>query len=333
MKKMKRRFLALLLCVAMILNISPTIPAHASSSELLTVMYDGDPVDSVVLPINERIKLKADRALLGSGTYQWQILAYDTIWVDIAGAEGKTVEISYAMIANLLENDEAVIRCKVTKGENVTYSSEVVIEVDYDVATDSNAIEVEEESPSNARVASGSNADEDDEEVTTEPVKVSRVFSLLRRAVEGSSYSVAPLSGDNETYSVVINYQFEDGSMAATPYTATLAAGSSFSTAVTFPTVQGYLPYLDEVQQNSINLNYTAIDQNYTYHVKYKPTEVDYTVIYYLQNLNDDNYTEAERESKQGLTKSMVPKEKQHMVDLYSCFTRDLRLLPMVQQL
>lgn len=305
MKKMKRRFLALLLCVAMILNISPTIPAHASSSELLTVMYDGDPVDSVVLPVNERIKLKADRALLGSGTYQWQILAYDTLWVDIAGAEGKTVEISYAMIANLLENDEAVIRCKVTKGENVTYSSEVVIEVDYDVATDSNAIEVEEESPSNARVASGSNADEDDEEVTTEPVKVSRVFSLLRRAVEGSTDGATTYA--LSTYNIVINYSFVDGTIAADPYTANLAAGSSFNQTVTFPTIQGYLPYIGDDQKNSIDLSYPDIQDNVTISVVYKPTNVNYTVIHYKQNLNDDNYTEALRETKQGLTASFVP--------------------------
>lgn len=323
MKKMKRRFLALLLCVAMILNISPTIPAHASSSELLTVMYDGDPVDSVVLPVNERIKLKADRALLGSGTYQWQILAYDTIWVDIAGAEGKTVEISYAMIASLLENDEAVIRCKVTKGENVTYSSEVVIEVDYDVATDSNAIEIEEESPSNARVASGSNADEDDEEVTTEPVKVSRVFSLLRRAVEGSTYVATPLNDDSTapaTYNVVINYVFENNEIVADPYTANLAAGSNFTTTITFPTVQGYLPHVDDVQKDSIELSYTAIDKDYTINVVYKPTNVNYTVIHYQQNLYDDNYTEDEdaRETKQGLTNSTVPEVAKNYDGFYA---------------
>lgn len=322
MKKMKRRFLALLLCVAMLLNVSPTIPAQASSSDLLTVMYDGDPVDSVVLPVNERIMLKADRALLGSGTYQWQILAYDTIWVDIAGAEGKTVEISYAMIASLLENDEAVIRCKVTKGENVTYSSEVVIEVDYDVVTDSNAIEVEEESPSNARVASGSDADEDDEEVTTEPVKVSRVFSLLRRAVESDTYVATPLNDDDSTtpttYNVVINYLFENNEIVADPYTANLAAGSDFTATVTFPKVQGYLPYVDEVQKDSIELKYTAIDQDYTINVFYKPTNVNYTVIHYQQNLDNDNYTEVLRETKQNLTNSTVPEVAKNYDGFYA---------------
>ena len=39
----------------------------------------------------------------------------------------------------------------------------------------------------------------------------------------------------------------------------------------------------------------------------YKPTNVNYTVIHYKQNLDDDKYTEVERETKQGLTNSTVP--------------------------
>ena len=80
--------------------------------------------------------------------------------------------------------------------------------------------------------------------------------------------------------------------MASDSYTATLAEGESFSATVTFPTVQGYLPYVNETQQNSLDLNYTAIDKDYTYNVVYKPTNVDYTVIHYCQNKENDEYTE-----------------------------------------
>ena len=109
------------------------------------------------------------------------------------------------------------------------------------------------------------------------------------------------------TYNVVINYVFENNEIVADPYTANLAAGSSFSATVTFPVVQGYLPYLGETQQNSLALSFTPIDKDYTYNVVYKPTNVNYTVIHHKQNLDNDNYTEAERETKQGLTKSTVP--------------------------
>ena len=116
-----------------------------------------------------------------------------------------------------------------------------------------------------------------------------------------------PAEDTPSTYSVVVTYQFEDSTPVAEPYTASIAAGSAFSATVTFPTVQGYLPHVNETQQNSLDLNYTAIDKDYTYNVVYKPTNVDYTVIHYRQNLNDDNYTEDKRETKQGLTNSTVP--------------------------
>ena len=122
-----------------------------------------------------------------------------------------------------------------------------------------------------------------------------------------ASYVLPHNTDSPTTYNVVINYSFENNEVAADPYTASLAAGSNFSATVTFPTVQGYLPYLDNVQQNSLELNIANIDSDKTYNVVYKPTNVNYTVIHYQQNLNDDNYTEVARETKQGLTNSLVP--------------------------
>lgn len=109
------------------------------------------------------------------------------------------------------------------------------------------------------------------------------------------------------TYNVVIRYVFENGEMVADPYTASLAAGSSFSATVTFPVVQGYLPYVDEARQDSIDLHYESVSENVTITVVYKPTNVDYTVIHYQQNVDNDQYTEVGRETRQGLTNSNVP--------------------------
>ena len=114
-------------------------------------------------------------------------------------------------------------------------------------------------------------------------------------------------AGVNPTYNIVVNYISESNEIVADPYTASIAAGTPFSATVTFPTVLGYLPYLNEAQENSLDLNFTAIDKDYTYNVVYKPTNVNYTVIHYQQNLGDDNYKEVARETKQGLTESVVP--------------------------
>ena len=124
---------------------------------------------------------------------------------------------------------------------------------------------------------------------------------------EDAAQTFTKQTRDAGGFTVEVNYVFENNEVVADPYTANLAAGSNFSATVTFPTVQGYLPYLDNVQQDSLALNYTGIDRNYTYTVVYKPTNVDYTVVHYQQNLNDDNYTEVKRETLQGLTNSQVP--------------------------
>ena len=118
-----------------------------------------------------------------------------------------------------------------------------------------------------------------------------------------------PAEDTPATYNVVISYQFADGTPVADPYTASIAAGSNFSATVTFPTVQGYLPYVGDATESttSMDLNITNIQEHVTHTVFYKPTNVDYTVIHYQQNLNDDNYTEDYRETKQGLTNSTVP--------------------------
>ena len=123
-----------------------------------------------------------------------------------------------------------------------------------------------------------------------------------------------------QTYNIVINYRFENGTQASDSYTATLAEGESFSATVTFPTVQGSLPYVGESTetQSSYELNYPNISENVTITVTYKPTNVSYTVIHYQQNVDNDYYTEAERETLQGLTGSQVPEAAKEYPGFYS---------------
>lgn len=109
------------------------------------------------------------------------------------------------------------------------------------------------------------------------------------------------------TFNVVINYVFENNEPVADSYTAQLAAGSNFSASVTFPTVQGYLPYVDNVQKNGHEINIQNIQESTTITVVYKPTDVNYTVIHYQQNVDNDNYTEVARETLTGKTNSTVP--------------------------
>lgn len=296
---MKKRLTALLLVLSLVLSLGATV-AFATGTDAMTVTIADESdaaVSAVELPTGgSKVNLTAlaDRA----EGYQWQLQVSEDLWVDVSGETAQTCGLTYAMVASLLDSDwTAHVRCAVTVSGEEYVSEPVEISVYDDSAV--------------APVSAGT---------------FSRLLTTSRTTFNiAPSSDVTPLdaSTDDEgttpaTYNIVINYVFENNEIVADPYTASLAAGSSFSTTVTFPTVQGYLPYVDEVQQDSIELNYTAIDKDYTYNVVYKPTNVDYTVIHYQQNVDNDQYTEIERETKQGLTKSEVPEVAKTYEGFYS---------------
>ena len=304
---MKKKLLALFLCCVMVFSLVPVAltTAFAAGSGLQIYGSDGALAETVQLEKSEKTELTAV-AETDSGNYQWQIHVSDDVWANIVGTNGNTLELSYGLVANALDNDAAEIRCKLINDVgNVSYSNIVTVQIQPDSVRSAAAA-------SSAAGTVISEAQPVGEPVIV-PADTPAGFSAPAAASDPASaddpapVSDPPAEDTPATYNVVINYSFEDGTPAADSYTANLAAGSNFSTTVTFPTVQGYLPYLNENQQDSLELNIQSISENKTYNVVYKPTNVDYTVIHYQQNLNDDNYTEAKRETKQGLTNSTVP--------------------------
>lgn len=430
---MKKRLLAAVLCLAMLISCVPSFAFRAQASELPVITCNGSAQSAVSFPRNERITLTAE----GGAWYQWQIKVNDSLWVNISGETGETLDVSYAMIANLCQGDTAYLRvvadgerksepvavtateAKIKTSEEsaaapvilaapqvvvsnpstgssaadsanteavaqaqaaltaaeaaANEAAEIAIVAEEDAAAKQAAYYEAQNKADAAKAAMDASAvtteipaetsaedlDENGNPVVVKPAETVVTYDPDLQAayaaaqadadaawqvyseaaitladaeanleaaqaavetaaaeLEAAQSSQTASSGSSNynqtreattTYNVVINYVFENNEIVADPYTANLAAGSSFSATVTFPVVQGYLPYLGETQQNSLALSFTPIDKDYTYNVVYKPTNVDYTVIHYQQNLNDDNYTEAERETKQGLTNSTVP--------------------------
>lgn len=104
-----------------------------------------------------------------------------------------------------------------------------------------------------------------------------------------------------DTYHIRINYVFEDGTLAANPWTAKLAAGSGYSATVVSPAIVGYAP-----DQASVNVDVTSINEDVAYKVTYKPSEVNYTVRHYVQNIMDDGYTLADTATGKADTNALV---------------------------
>ena len=257
-------------------TIPRTSTVESIQYETVTGVISETGENDFVLPIAGKLELSVAPQ---AGTCQWQI-SVDGVWANIVGGDESTLAFTYAMLNSALDGDLAQVRCAFVDGETTTYSPVATITVDRTPVTTQTTVT---------------------EEIAAVSYYVDAPVSKAR-ALNANLLSDSPA-----TYNVVINYLFENNEIASDPYTASLAAGSSFSTTVIFPVVQGYLPYCGETQQNSLDLNFAAIDKDYIYNVVYKPTNVNYTVIHYKQNLDDDKYTEAERETKQGQTNSTVP--------------------------
>ena len=330
---MKKKLIALLLCLMLVASVaipgtlavgldtaeSTSEMSVAASAETASVFFGQEYANTVSVPVDGKIVLSVGctAEILGA---QWQIYAPAAgVWANIYGETGSTCAVSYAMIRSMLDGDGlAKIRCLVSVADGTAVTQEVSLGVDTSAVPAQNEAPAAEppvvlsdtvvtantaEAPAVAAAPAMFSLPQNDEPSGEEPA-----------GEEPAGDDSAPLNEpaptgeeSHSTYNVVINYLFEDNKIAADPYTANLAAGSNFDATVTFPVVQGYLPYVGEVQQNSIDLNYTAIDKDYTYNVVYKPTIVDYTVIHYQQNKDNDQYTVAERETKQGQTNSAVP--------------------------
>ena len=377
---MKKRILALALCLGLLAGMVPAYafePGLEPDVSTLALMLEEDAVEAVELPENEKTVLTADPA--DAETYQWQIRVMESpeLWVDIFGQTEAECNLSYPMVANLLdENSQAYVRCRsVIGGETilsepvvVTVTEPTVIELPEEpvvaIVTEPAVVELPEEpveepeapaateepeapapteepevpapteepevpapteepeapapteepeapapteepeapAPTEEPAAEGEDASGEEAGAVDYSTPVVHGYSLKRMLLANETPTPA-------TYNVVIHYVFENGEMVADPYTASLAAGSSFSATVTFPVVQGYLPYVGEAAEtsSSIELNYTNIQEDHTITVVYKPTNVDYTVIHYQQNVDNDQYTEVGRETRQGLTNSNVP--------------------------
>lgn len=269
---MKKRILSLVLCAAMLLSMCLFLGAGVTNS--LTVCdSSGEAVKRVDLPVNQKISLTAQaQSAAENDAYQWQIQAAKNVWANILGSDTQTLELSYPMVASALSEKNTVqIRCRLTSAETgeATFSDAVTVEVTAATAVDT---------PASADAAAAP--------VLRSPAK-----------------AAAAANDADGTFTIIINYVFENGSQAAPSWTAKVAKGSDYSATITSPTVVGYAPDRDAVE-----IDVKGIQKDKTFTVTYSPALVDFTVEYYQQNVNDDKYTSAGTQVFHGYTEDPVSK-------------------------
>ena len=253
-------------------------PVYETTSAQTLNVQSADGESTVSVSLPEKGMVQLS---VSGGAGQWQVQVLNQ-WVAITGETASTMDVTYAKVKNLFDlNGEAKIRWLSEDGETASEIASVTL-------------------------------------VASEEAEEEAILPDSAYAVNAAGLMDAPTSGTARTYNIVINYLFENGVTAAESYTANIAAGTGFSTTVQFPTVQGYLPYVDAEQKNSLVLDYDSVDADATFTVVYQPTNVSYTVIHYQQNVDNDNYTEVARETKQGLTNTQVPEVSNAYDGFYS---------------
>ena len=278
---MKRfnKLVATLLCTLMVFtSFNLNVFAENTSDEL--AIYSGSSIVSeIVLPSDEKVELQTSYD--ENSKYQWQ-LATDsnkTSWVNIYDQRGYSINLSYAMVSSLLDSS-ATTYVRVIKDEVVSQPVKVTV-----VQSNKQSGEVVDSAASAFRMLKSTNK------------------------INGATYNAEQPLADEQynSYNIVVNYVYEDGSTAFDSYAANIEENGSFETTVTFPTIVGYLPYdFEDNQINELHIDIKEVTRDITYTITYKPAEVKYTVIHMLQNALDDNYVEYETEDKLGLTNSDV---------------------------
>lgn len=281
--KYLHRGLALLCVIAMLIAQGSFAAVSVDSATPAPyVTYDGERVSHVTLEQDGKMPLRAQSDTDAEVAYQWQIAdpLSDDHWVNISAANRVNLWVTYAVVGSMLRDDgSARVRCRIAYGEEEICTAPVTVTVSFNLN--------EKQDPTQAPIT-----------------KVAVPMSRNRR-------SISPMQ-ELDTYSITINYVFDDGTLAFDPYGATVGKGESFYESVPTPNVVGYEPFRlvgDEyVATDVVELSYDNIQANIVVNVVYKPKLVNVTVHHYLQNLYDDEYTHHEDDTTtfQALTGTTV---------------------------
>ena len=300
---MKKRSIAFLLSLVMLLSLlTPTALAEEPDQEgQATEERTEIPALSAATVAVPREAAFGDETTVtapaGAESYQWQFQLMGDLWVNISGDESAAIVLTYAKVCNMLdESGAASLRCLVDGAASET----LTVTVTDEPAQEPDETPVPDEEPVL------------DEEPVIQPVlpvldpQQSAEDTIV--GVSNGAVGVQEETGDEEdtgnepatpsTYTILINYQFANGTQAAPSWSATVATGSTYTQDIQSPVVVGYTPREAMVHVNTSEAK--------TYTVIYDPAEVEFTVKHYQQNVSNDLYTLVSTETKTGYTESAV---------------------------
>lgn len=229
--------------------------------------------------------------------------------MSVSEADERAVQAAAESAGTDAANVKAVDITFTSEGDEIQPAAAVKVTIDTDLTAEIEApVVVHVDDEYNAEVI---------ENVTKEGTTVSfdaDAFSVYAVAVPTANEDTATYADEPEVSTnriLAINYVFEDNTQAAQTWSASLAEGSTYSNKIAYPEVVGYEPEIPTVpagvtaDENGITFDLT-VQSDITINVIYRPANVNYTVNYYQQNVDDDNYTLADTETRTGLTGSSI---------------------------
>ncbi len=223
---------------------------------------NGNQISSITFTNFNSQKIYAESTLQGSVKYQWQILS-DGAWIDIHGGDSAAFTLSFGMIVNVLDdNSTTKVRVVSTAGSKTVEGSPITVSM----------------------------------AASTNNLASPAVYSLRTRSLNNGAMATADDENANATVDVTVRYVFgSNGETVATDRTYTIQQNGSVSDTFILPVKEGFDAYLEDdtrTSYTSYSINLSNVTEDVVITFKYWPAKVNYTVIYYWQNANDDNYTE-----------------------------------------
>ncbi len=241
---------------------------RSASSQLTMYAYD-------------KIELTAATSLQGQVKYKWQVFA-EGAWIDIHGENSSSVVLTYGILAGVVnDRGQSLIRPVAQSAAKYVEGDTITVTMTEDEAA---SVQMPASSASSASSASAPSAP-----------------------------SMASAGEALEEVTVQVQFVFQDGSFASDPVTFTVPANSTDQAPgrVNIPRILGYEPVLmrdghdgngEEYTDSTYDVDLNGLTANETIRFVYYPALVNYTILYYIQNADDDGYTLYADDTPQGYT-------------------------------
>lgn len=304
------------------------------------ILNDGKEVNHITLTRDENTILEA---VVSSSIhtdndtkYQWQIRGDE--WANIDNMTDKECYVSIGLLENMLSKDTAEIRFVIIPKNGGCIESNAV---KVTVTDPENPVSLSEPSKlsNDKEKTEYINTDKSITAISSDAAKAKKVSappeensaSILSESnnIEDDTEDDTEDGSDEENpvteyAAITINYVYADQkqdnneyAQAFTSYRARISKGTAFDDTIKSPTIVGYLPFADpDSDDHPLNQVHISFDEgelqgDITYTVYYRPTLVNYTSRYYLQNIYDDQYSEKTDAAfhGQGYTGSYPPEE------------------------